>query len=533
MKMANKEKLKARSSSGVFVLIFLGIMVLVNVMSVQIFGRLDLTENNEFSLSDASKAIMKNLDDQVLAKAYFTQDLPAPYNQNAAFLKDLFEEYQAYAGGKFRFEFIDPGEDEQIKMELSMSGIPPVQIQVLENDEFKVKQVAMGIVFYYADKKESIPVVKSTSGLEYEITSLIRKLTSDKLKTVGFLQGHGEPSLQQNMSEASKMIQKNYATRDLILGENDSIPDDIDTLVIISPKEKLSEKALYEIDQFIMKGKTAAFLVDRYDVDLQQFNAKPLDTGIEELLKNYGITLNSELVLDVQNKRINVATQQGMMQIRNIINYPYIPVITDFKEGSTLLSGMEALSFPFMSSLQVAASTPKIEYEILAQTSPRSWAAPATESPNPMQRHVPTETSKMGPFPVIVSASGNFTSRYASADSSKEGLEFLENANPIPESTESRILVVADGNFMQDDFLDGPNLVFFANIIDWLCQDESLISIRGRGVTDRPLEPLENWEKNVIKYFNLLGIPLLLIAYGFLRFALRRARKSGLAAGNR
>ena len=235
----------------------------------------------------------------------------------------------------------------------------------------------------------------------------------------------------------------------------------------------------------------------------------------------------------VQNKRINVATQQGMMQIRNIINYPYIPVVTNFKEGSTLMNGTEALSFPFASSLQVAANTSKTEYEILAQTSPRSWAAPATESPNPMQRHVPSETSKMGPFALMASVNGILPSKYAGAEASKEGMEFLENTSPIPDSTETRILVVADGNFMQDDFLDGPNLVFFANIVDWLSQDESLISIRARGATDRPLEPLENWEKNVIKYFNLLGIPLLLIAYGFLRFALRRARKSGLAVGNR
>ncbi len=526
--MANKKKLISTGSAGAFILILLGILILVNLISVQFFGRIDLTENSEFSLAEVSKDTMRALDDQILAKAYFSKDLPAPYNTHARFLKDLFEEYKAYSSGKFSFEFIDPGDEEETRMELTMNGIPPVQIQVLEDDEFKVKQVAMGIVFYYADKKEVIPVVKSTRGLEYEITSMLRKLVSDKLKVIGFLQGHGEPSLKEKMKEASKLLEKNYKTIAVQLGQDDKIAEDIDALVIVSPTQRLSEQALYEIDQFIMKGKSVAFLLERYNVDLQRFNAMPVTTGLEELLKHYGVTINGDFVLDVQNKRINVSTQQGNMQIRNIVNYPFIPVITQFKEESTLVGSLEALSFPFVSSLELAANSAKVTYEVLAQSSPRSWSVPYSTPLSPLQRQAPTETSKVGPFPVMATVTGILSSRYAGMEASREGMEWLEAAQVIPESSEAHLLVVGDGTFPQDDFLDAPNLIFFANMIDWMVQDGSMSEIRGRGVTERPLAQLENWEKNTIKYVNLFGIPILLILYGFLRWGMRKARKSGL-----
>ncbi len=525
-----KQKSKAQLSTGVFILMVLGILVLVNVVSARLFGRLDLTENEMYSLSDASKGLMKHLDDQVFAKAYFTSDLPAPYNSHARFVKDLFEEYAAYSKGNFRFEFIDPGEDEEIKQKMMILGIPPVQIQEIQNDKFQVKQAFLGIVFYYADKKEIIPIVKNITSLEYDITSTIRKLTSDKLRVIGFLQGHDEPNPREEMKNALSQIEKNYKVQMVNLsGDNMKIADEIDTLVIVNPKKEFEEEALFNIDQFLMKGKTVAFFTDAVDVDIQSFRGTPLNTGLEKLQKHYGISVNPDLVLDLQNKRINVASQQGAFRITNIVNYPLIPVITDLDDDNTLTSKMDALPFSFISSLEIASDSDKIKYSVLARTTPRSWNQTGAFQLNPMQNLSPGATSKTGPFPVIAMAQGKFSSYFANqAEQSNSDKPWLADPAAIrTESPDTRILVIGDGTFTLDNFSDPSNTVFFADAMDWLIQDESLISIRGRGVMDKPIAELEPWEKTTIKYMNMIGVPLLMLLFGLLRWSMRRARRKG------
>jgi len=85
------------------VLMVIGILVLVNFISVRLFSRLDLTKAGVYTLSDASKNLVRNLDDRITVKAYFTEDLPAPYNNNRRQVLDILNEYKAYAKGKLVF----------------------------------------------------------------------------------------------------------------------------------------------------------------------------------------------------------------------------------------------------------------------------------------------------------------------------------------------------------------------------------------------------------------------------------------------
>ncbi len=525
-----KHNVKTQASIGLFILTVVGILVLVNLVSVRLFGRLDLTENGMYSLSDASRNIMKNLDDKVHAKAYFTSDLPAPYNSHTTFVKDLFEEYAAYSKGRFTFEFIDPGEDETEKTNLMMLGIPPVQIQEIQDDKFQVKQAFLGIAFYYADRKEVIPVVKSTTGLEYEFTSTIRKLTSEKLSVVGFLQGHGEPNPNETMRQLMGELQKAYKVEMVNALEGNAINDEMDTLLIVNPTEKLTDEELFRIDQFLMKGRTIAFLTDKVNVDLRNFHGTNIDNGLDVLLKHYGITVNDDLVLDLQNKRINVASQQGMFRMTNVINYPLIPVVTDFDRDSSLTNTLDALSFSFVSSLEIAADKPDLTYTVLGRSSERSWLQTGMYKLNPMENLSPMGTSKTGPFPLMAMAKGRFTSYFADKiDSSAADKPYMSNPDDIlKQSPDTRILVIGDGSFAQDQTTDPQNLVFLINTIDWLLQDEALITIRSRGITSKPIAELESWEKGLVKYMNMIGVPILFILFGLLRWTLRRARRKGV-----
>ncbi|HEX7401259.1 MAG TPA: GldG family protein, partial [candidate division Zixibacteria bacterium] len=169
-----QEKLRFEMGSWTTLVLIVAILLVFNLISVNLFTRLDLTEGRVFSLSPATQNVLKNLDDRLIAKMYFTKDLPPPYNGYARYLKDQLEEYQAYAQGKLKLEMIDPSEEGK-EMEAQRYGVPPLQVNAMENDKIEIKKVYMGLVLLFEDRKEVIPVVQNIAGLEYDLTSTIKR----------------------------------------------------------------------------------------------------------------------------------------------------------------------------------------------------------------------------------------------------------------------------------------------------------------------------------------------------------------------
>ncbi len=178
-------------------LLYLAVVILINVAATTLFFRIDLTHNNLYSLSRASRNAVENLTEPLTIKVFFTRNLPAPYNGIERYLHDLLAEYAIHGGDRFNYSFYDvsPTEgattDETMKnREVAQSyGIQPVQIQNIEQDEVKFQKAYMGMVFIHGDQLEKLPAVTSTDGLEYKITTTIRKLVN----TVSALAGLEEP----------------------------------------------------------------------------------------------------------------------------------------------------------------------------------------------------------------------------------------------------------------------------------------------------------------------------------------------------
>ena len=125
-------------------LIIIGIIIAVNVISKRVFTRVDLTKNNSYTLSTVSKETVGSLDDKVLVKAYFSENLPAPYNNLRRQVQDILDDYKSYSGGNFNYEFINPsvaseGEASELDKEAQKYGIQPVQIQAMDNDKHSQK----------------------------------------------------------------------------------------------------------------------------------------------------------------------------------------------------------------------------------------------------------------------------------------------------------------------------------------------------------------------------------------------------------
>ena len=184
-------KVHNRKTLAVSVALAVAIVGVLNFVSRDLFFRLDLTDNHMYSLSESSKRVVAKLEDRLTMKVYFSDNLPGEYGNNRRYLQDLLEEYEAYSRGRIQFEFYRPESDAKLQEEARKYGIQPVQLQVIENDKLEVKRVYMGMAFLYGDEREALPVIRTTTGLEYDITIQIKKLVDREKRSIAFAEiGH-------------------------------------------------------------------------------------------------------------------------------------------------------------------------------------------------------------------------------------------------------------------------------------------------------------------------------------------------------
>jgi gliding-associated putative ABC transporter substrate-binding component GldG len=509
----------AKSQALMRVVLVLGILILVNFISIRLFGRIDLTKEKVYTLSDASKKLVGGLDDRITIKAYFTEDLPAPYNNNRRAVLDILNDYRAYSNGNIQFEFINPQGDKG-QQEAQQAGIPPIEVQVVNNDKLEVKRGYLGLVMQYEDKKEVIPVVQNLSSLEYDITSAMQRLTTRIKKKIGYTQGHGEPTLDK-MRQATQGVSKQYDLIPVDLTKEHTIPDDLNALLVIAPSSKFDDTSKYAIDQFLMRGGKIAFLLNKMNASLnsQYRYAQAVDLGLNDMLQQYGVRVNADLIRDAQCANITVSQMQGPFQIQSQVPFPYLPAASNFDRNNPIVKDLQAVVFYFVSSVDTTQAAEKgLKAEVMIRSSKKSGRQSGFVMLDPFQRATPNEFTESG-IPMAVVVHGAFKSFF----------EGKQPAAAVAQSPDTRIVVVGDGDFMQDQFLGNKgNLLLFENIVDYLADDAGLITIRSKDVAEPPLEVVSDGTRNMIKYGDLFLPSLLVIGYGLFRWRRRVAIKRSL-----
>lgn len=511
--------------------LILAIIVLLNLIAVRVFTRLDLTKSKMYTLSDASKSLVRALDDKFLVKAYFTSDLPAPYNNNRRYLQDQLDEYRAYARGNLQYEFIDPSKKEDVEQEAQRYGIPPVQVQVLKEDKLQIEKAYMGLVFLFGDKQERLPVVQRTDNLEYEISSAIKKLTSKELKKVGLLSGHGEPNLQQ-ISRLRDVLEKQYQFTPVDLAGGKPVPSDVAVLLIVAPTQPLKSWEKFLIDQYLMKGGKIAFFLNKVEANLQNQMGRALNVDLDDMLETYGLRINTDLVRDVRCALVTVSQQSGYLIIQNQIPFPYLPMSSEFSKTSPIVKDLSSVIFFFASSIDTSLAQPKgLSMEVLATSSNRSGRQENVFYFNPTAPMTQDMFKEAG-IPLAVTVEGSFTSvfheKQVVLDSTVK--TSLDTSNRLLTGKTSKIAVVGDGDFIQDQYSGGnkDNIIFANNIVDWLADDIGLASIRSRETSPKPLNEISEGTKSLVKGANLAVPPLLVVVVGVLRWRWRVAMRKRL-----
>ncbi len=256
------------------------------------------------------------------------------------------------------------------------------------------------------------------------------------------------------------------------------------------------------LDEYLAGGGNMVVAINRVDGNLNQGRGFEVTTGLETWLKDKGVTVNSDFIVDANCGSVSVVQQQDMFSFTSQMEFPYLPVFNNFEEHP-VTSGLETVVMQFASSLTFSGDS-SIHYQPLVLSSEKTGLQPP-----PVFFNIQREwTEQDFPLQQVVAAA------------------VLEGQ--IAGANNAKMVVVGDGDFavngqgQQAQQLSPDNVNLLVNSIDWLADDTGLIELRTRGVTSRPLKQIEDGKKDFLKWLNIFLPVVLIILYGLFRMQRNR-----------
>ncbi len=371
-----------------FWLVLIGvILVAINMIAARSPSRVDLTADQRFTLAEPSIAVAEALDAPVRIELFFSQELPAQFEQMRRDVTDLLADYAQYSNGNISYIFIDPDASEDDKTRATEYGVPEWPLQVSSESELSVRRASTGVVFFYDDEEgdeHTVTVDRMLPGAnyEYELTRALRDVTTpeDAPKTrLGILVGDGgfldnflavppgpqAPDPEEIKAQISEQLglffEELYDFELVDISSEEGIPEDVAGLFVIGSTAEFDHDMLFRLDQFIMAGNPVAFFVSPYKMQTQQFDQPgfpPIqlparnNTGLDELLQAYGVRMNLDAVVEMNLMSAQVSVEQWMInmggQQRPIwvpAPDPRLPVMSTLSRTSLLVPQMPMVAF--------------------------------------------------------------------------------------------------------------------------------------------------------------------------------------------
>lgn len=484
-----------------------GLITIISVLCALIASttgwRLDLTAGRLYSLSDASIKLLRELPDPVTITLYSSRQLPPEAELALRDVKDTLVDYQSAGRGRVKAIFKTPADGPGGQDEVQAAGIQLVQFNVVRQDEYQVKQGYLGISIEYQNKRETIPFVNQTSDLEYRLSSLIRKASSGKRKKIAFLSGknapqHGAdspPGAEQEKDEYGawkNVLRDQYEVTDLAVAPDKPLADDIDVLVIAGPKTGATAAELKAISAFLKRGGSVLALLDGLEVNEKMGYVVPIKNNWLSFVRGFGFEVQPKLLFDMRaNQQITVGNQSNQF----LMPYPFwmrVGPAGDEIIVRDINSVVVPWGQPVVITKKGAGAKPLLTTTKFASAQTKDF----TIAPRPDMR---VNQADLATF--IVAAS-----------------------RKLPGG--GRLVVAGDSDFLKDRFTANPqseNGIFGLNAVDWLAQDIALTEIRAKNTQARRLVFPSERVRDLVRYLNLVLVPLAIAASGLARLNRRRA----------
>lgn len=567
-----KTKQKAPASSRkkkdiTMLVMLLAILLLVNFVCSFYFKRFDLTSEKRYTLSTSTINMLKKLDDVVYLKVYLQGDINPSFARLKNETREILDEFRAYSNGLIEYEFVNlsdnPNKDEvgKIEQQLYDKGIVPEQ--VVEKTKEKTSQVLLwpGAIVSHKGKEGVWQIFKRQVGippeqcinnsvqeLEYSLTNSIRKLQLIKKPEVVFLEGHGELDTIQT-ADLMKSLSEYYTVYRSPLNHNLKALQGTDAIVIAQPDSAFDEKDKFIIDQFIMRGGKALWLIDPVYTNMDTFRLKGFTLGfknelnLEDMLFKYGCRLNPVLVQDLQCATIpiNVGFKKGQPNFQ-MFPWLYNPLVLP-SINHPIVKNLDLIKFEFAGTIDTVTAY-DVKKTILLQTSKYTKTQPTpARVALAMVNFQPKEDQFRNSYQnVACLLEGKFESVYKNRLTrtimNDSAIAFQDKSKP------TKMIVVSDGDIAKNDYQRTTGMIyplgydiymkqtfanktFLLNCMNYLLDDEGLLQLRSREVKLRLLDKKKiNLQGNQWKMINLaypLGIIVLL---GLTQFYIRKKRYS-------
>ena len=445
------------SNSLIITIAFVGILVVANMLALQnpdAFGApWDLTEDQSNTLAPETLQALESLPEKVDAIAFYTANL------DSTSAEELLLKFKNNSNGKFDYKFVNPDLDPLAAREAGVTGDGK-------------------ILFTMGETKEI-----ASFASESEFAKVLIRLLSPEARNVYFLEGHGEPSVESggevSFSIAKSTLEsKNYTVNSLNLIATNKIPEDALAIIIAGPMKPLTSGEVIMLKDYVEKGGS---LVVMEDPTMVTEFGDTFDPLAKYLTSDWGITLNKDIVIDLENTSNPlqaVSSQISQHPITQNLTTNYIVILP---QGRSLSIGEQ---------IENVTQTP------LIMTTEKSWGETAL-----VANENPTFDDKDNAGPLTLAVAGE---------------------NPV---TKGRVVVIGNSSFATDQAFDAyGNGNIFINSVDWAAEQEDLINITPREQTQRTLNPIPNWVMLVMILIAVIVLPGLVVVAGISSWLSRRKK---------
>lgn len=543
---------------------------------------LDLTAEKRHTLTEATSETLSGLQDEVLITCYLTGENPAMWKRFEQALEEKLKEFAADADGKFRFQFTDiyeiddPQTIGQSEQTLYEKGLRFTRISYGDAGAKAYKMVWPAAILNFRDSEVPIQFFRSDSpepteammqgsinAIEYELATALRRAMRQERPKVVFIEGHGELAEMEVADWAQAIEEDCDVFRVSLDGQLNRLSEKIegmthrvnrfDLAIVAKPDSAFSPKDQLILDQFVMNGGKVMWLIDPIATDLdslaaQQFTlgtTNPLD--LYDLIFDYGVRLNRDLVIDVQSAPIMLDVgPRGTQRQYEMFSWYFAPIALPQGISHPITTNLDPIHLDFVSSLDTTSNQPDVKKTVLLASSElaRTYKAPVRISSSIVD--LKTSYFQEAPEPHLPFAfllEGSFESSFAHRlpEALRTDADFAFRAN----SASTSMLVIGDGDIGRNKVRlgeIGPSILplgydryagrvvydnkeFLMNAVSYLLDDQATISVRSRSIELRPLDSIKVREQRTGWQALAVAAPLLLVVVaGTGMTAIRRRR---------
>lgn len=445
------------------ILVVFGILIAINYLSTRHNKRWDLTAAHQFSLSDQTKKVLADLKEPIKIRVFARSD-------DFQRFRDRLDEY-TYQSKQVSVEYIDPEKRPGVAQQLGVTALGT-------------------IVLEYKGRNEKV-----NSDAEQELTNGLIKVIQGRQPKVYFTQGHGEKDTAGAQpggynAVVAGLTSGNFVVDKVVLAQQGAVPADADILIIAGLKTDFLAPEIDAVKAFLAKGGKLLVLLDPV---LKADQPQP--TGLQGLLKDWGIEAGNDVILDVSGMGRLIGTDES---VPVAASYPPHPITEDFR----LLT-----AYPLARSMSpIEGGVNGHTAQKIVETSNRSWAETNLKSLSGGQPAKQDEGDKAGPVALASAVSAPATAAPPPATPPKEG--------EAPKTAETRIVAFGDSDFASNGALGvAGNRDLFLNTVNWLAQQENLIAIRPRDPEDRRITLTADQERRIF-FLTVLIVPGLVLLAG-------------------